>query len=145
MGQVFVPWTNTLSTKWGKYSSLGRIPSTHGASICNTRVRTNTPTRNLGQVLARGRIVLTRRIELSAIRQIYSYSCGVFKFAHPARLRIDLTNMYSRNPFVEEVVFVPGRIFTPRFLEGMRSMDEYSPDGGTSIRLVVMGGYSSTD
>ena len=95
MGQVFVPWTNTLSRKWGKYSSLGRIPSPkHSASIHPMdeyplqhmgqvfvrRVWTNTPTRNLGQVLARGRIVLIRRMDLSGIRQICSYSCGLCIF-----------------------------------------------------------------
>ena len=92
MGQVYVPWTNTLSRKWGKYSSLGRVPSPkHGASIHPMDeyplqhmgqvfvLWTNTPTRNLGQDLARGRIVPIRRMDLSGIRQIYSYSCGVWK------------------------------------------------------------------
>ena len=37
MGQLFVPRRNTLSKKWGKYSFVGRIPSsTHGASIRTT-------------------------------------------------------------------------------------------------------------
>ena len=34
MGQVFVRWTNILSSRWGKYSFLGRIPApAHGAGI----------------------------------------------------------------------------------------------------------------
>ena len=72
-GQVFVPWTNTLPSTWGKYSSHGRIPSlAHGASI---RQRTNTlsktrgkysstdeyPCGNMGQVFVHRRITSHKR------------------------------------------------------------------------------------
>ena len=46
--QVFVPWTNTLSKTWGKYSSLGGIPSpTHEAGI---RPMDEYPLLRMGQV-----------------------------------------------------------------------------------------------
>ena len=84
------PLDDTLPKTWGKYSSHARIPSPkHGTRICPMDeyplqhtgqvfvLWTNTLTGNLGQVLARGRIVPIRQMGLSGIRQIYSYSCGV--------------------------------------------------------------------
>ena len=73
MGQVFVPWTNTLpKTHGATIRPLDEYPlqNMYGASICpngrissaahGANIRTMdeyTPIRNLGQVLARGRIV----------------------------------------------------------------------------------------
>ena len=70
-----------LPKTWGKYSSHGRIPSPkYGASIRPMDeyplqhmgqafvLWTNTPTRNLGQVLTRGRVVPIRRMDLAGIR-----------------------------------------------------------------------------
>ena len=85
--KVFVSWSNTLSTTWGKYSSHGRKSSaTHGASI---RTMNEYPPQHMGHVLARGGIAPIRRMDLAAIRQICSYSCGVCSHVIATRPRTD--------------------------------------------------------
>ena len=112
--RVFVRGTNILSKTWGNYSSHGPTPSpTHGANIrpldehplqtwgkyyssfgriSSAAHRASIPNMDeyphqepVGQVLARGRIVPIRRMDLSGIRKIYSCSCGVFA-TQPATL-----------------------------------------------------------
>ena len=77
-GASIRPWTNTFSKAWGKFSYCGRTPSLKdGASI---RTVNEYPARNAGQVVVRGRIAPVRRMDLTRIRQIYSYSCAVCNF-----------------------------------------------------------------
>lgn len=40
------------------------------------------PLQHMGQVHARGRIVPIRRMDLTGIRRIYSYSCGICDVVH---------------------------------------------------------------